>query len=96
MRIAAEQSYVPVVFTRSTVGTPALATVFRGQYPPFALISIVCTLSVTVTFCAGADGVLEESLEFPLSTMNSVPEMMIAATMIEKGVDFITNELLVY
>lgn len=96
MRIAAEQSYVPVVFTRSTVGIPAFATVFRGQYPPFALISTVCTLSVIVTFCAEDEGVSDEPLEPPLSTMNSVPEMMMAATMIEKGVDFILNESLVY
>lgn len=45
----AEQSNVPFVVTLKTVGMPAFATTLRGEYPPFALISIICLPSTTET-----------------------------------------------
>jgi len=42
----AEQSNVPFVLTRKIVGTPALAITLRGEYPPFAEISMTCVPSM--------------------------------------------------
>src|SRR3989344_7874261 len=44
----AEQSNVPLVFTRNTVGIPAVAVTTCGEYPPFAEISTYCTPSTIV------------------------------------------------
>src|SRR3989344_7892623 len=45
----AEQSNVPLVFTRKVVGTPAFARITRGEYPPFAVMSTSCFPSTTDT-----------------------------------------------
>src|SRR3989344_2162989 len=39
----AEQSNVPLVFIRKTVGMPAFASMTRGEYPPLAVMSTYCT-----------------------------------------------------
>ncbi len=44
----AEQSNVPLVFTRNTVGKPAVAVTTRGEYPPFAEMSTYCMPSTMV------------------------------------------------
>ena len=46
----AEQSNVPFVFIRRTVGMPAFAALSFGEYPPLASISIICFPSVMDTF----------------------------------------------
>lgn len=53
MRTAMEQSNVPLVFTRKIVGSPALATLFLGIYPPLAVISTICLSSMILTLFAG-------------------------------------------
>ena len=45
----AEQSNVPFVFTRRIVGMPAFAITLRGEYPPFAEMSIICRPSTMKT-----------------------------------------------
>lgn len=45
----AEQSKVPRVLTRKTVGTPAFAVTTLGEYPPFAVMSINCLPSTIET-----------------------------------------------
>ncbi len=56
MTRAEEQSKVPCVFILRTVGMFAFAVVFRGEYPPLALISIICFPSTIETlFCSGDD-----------------------------------------
>jgi len=49
---ADEQSNVPRVFIVMTVGTPALAVVAFGKYPPLALIVIICLPSTMLTLPA--------------------------------------------
>ena len=49
-----EQSKVPLVETRRMVGTPAFAVIIRGEYPPFAVISMICFPSRVM---AAGDGV---------------------------------------
>src|SRR3989344_4180771 len=44
----AEQSNVPLVFTRNTVGIPAFAVTTRGEQPPFREMSTYCTPSTIV------------------------------------------------
>ena len=46
----AEQSNVPFVFIRKTVGISAFAALSFGEYPPLASISTICFPSVTDTF----------------------------------------------
>ena len=41
IRTAEEQSKVPLVLNLIIVGIPALATLFLGEYPPLAFISII-------------------------------------------------------
>ena len=46
----AEQSNVPFVFIRRTVGMPAFAALSLGEYPPLASISTICFPSAVDTF----------------------------------------------
>src|SRR3989344_980632 len=55
----AEQSKVPLVCTRNTVGMPAFAVMTRGEYPPFAVTSMNCLPSTTVA-TAAPEAVLSE------------------------------------
>jgi hypothetical protein len=45
-----EQSKVPLVLNLKIVGTPAFATVCLGDYPPLAVISIICLSPVVAEF----------------------------------------------
>lgn len=44
-----EQSNEPFVLKRTMVGIPALAVESRGEYPPLALISMICLPSTILT-----------------------------------------------
>lgn len=90
IRTEDEQSKVPFVSNRMIVGIPAFAILFRGWYPPFAEISMICVPSTTLTLFAATVGVL--SLP-PLVSMKA-PPMRTTATIIDMIVAFINMIIL--
>lgn len=85
MRTDDEQSKVPFVSNRMIVGIPAFAILFRGWYPPFAEISIICFPSTTLTLSTRTAGVLSP----PSRVSMKVPPMRTTAMTIDMVVAFI-------
>ena len=75
-----EQSNVPSVFIRSVVGISALAEVSLGTYPPFAVTSMICFPSVTVTFFteATSGGVLLPRAKTIVAPIIEIPIILAA------------------
>src|SRR3989338_1491382 len=87
MTKADEQSNVPLVLTFITVGIPAWAVVTLGEYPPLALISIICLPSITFTLFSVGGVIPFESWLLP--TITIAPPIRMAATSIDMAVIFI-------
>ena len=79
----AEQSNVPFVFTRTTVGTPALAITTRGEYPPLADMSMICVPSTIVAVGVAASPRFEA---YPGETSRNAPPIKAVLTTIETAV----------
>src|SRR3989338_2693039 len=79
----AEQSNVPFVFTRTTVGTPALAITMRGEYPPLADMSMICVPSTIVAVGVAASPRFEA---YPGETSRNAPPIKAVLTTRETAV----------
>ncbi len=79
---------MPCVSILMTVGRPALADVIFGQYPPLALIAMICLPSSILTLFAAEKPVFS----LPLFAEIIAAPMMIAVISMDTAVAFVFIE----